>query len=45
MHDGQSLTYLDAILRHAGEAKGVTDSFRSLSVSQQDQIVAFLQSL
>ena len=45
MHDGRSLTYLDAILRHGGEAKQVTYSFRWLSETQQNQIIAFLGSL
>jgi CxxC motif-containing protein (DUF1111 family) len=45
MHDGLSLTFTDAILRHAGEATGVTNSFRSLSATQRNQIVVFLQSL
>jgi CxxC motif-containing protein (DUF1111 family) len=45
MHDGRSLTYLDAILRHGGEAKQVTYSFKWLSETQQAQIIAFLGSL
>src|SRR5262245_16188628 len=45
MHDGLSLTFTDAILRHAGEATGVTNTFRALSSTQRGQIVTFLQSL
>jgi CxxC motif-containing protein (DUF1111 family) len=45
MHDGLSLTFTDAILRHAGEATGVTNSFRSLSGTQRNQIIVFLQSM
>jgi CxxC motif-containing protein (DUF1111 family) len=45
MHDGASLTFTDAILRHAGEATGVTNNFRGLSTNQRNQIVVFLQSL
>jgi len=45
MHDGLSLTFTDAILRHAGEARNVITQFRSLSSTQRNQIVTFLQSL
>ncbi len=45
MHDGESLTFTDAILRHGGEATGVTNRFRNLSATQRNQIVVFLQSL
>jgi len=45
MHDGQSLTFTEAILRHAGEAAGVINRFRALTATQRNQIVTFLQSL
>jgi len=45
MHDGASLTLRDAILRHAGEASGVTARFGELKQADQDAIVAFLSSL
>jgi len=45
MHDGASLTFTEAILRHAGEATGVINSFRNLTATQRNQIVVFLQSL
>jgi CxxC motif-containing protein (DUF1111 family) len=45
MHDGESLTRSEAILRHAGEATGVINNYRSLNVTQRNQIAAFLNSL
>jgi len=45
MHDGASLTFTDAILRHAGEATAVINNFRNLSATARNQIVVFLQSL
>jgi CxxC motif-containing protein (DUF1111 family) len=45
MHDGESLTRTDAILRHAGEATFVINNFRALSVTQRNQIATFLNSL
>jgi CxxC motif-containing protein (DUF1111 family) len=45
MHDGASLTFTDAILRHAGEATTVTNRFRALTSTQRNQIVQFLRSL
>jgi CxxC motif-containing protein (DUF1111 family) len=45
MHDGESLTFNESILRHAGEATGVTNRYRGLTLAQRNQIIAFLQSL
>jgi CxxC motif-containing protein (DUF1111 family) len=45
MHDGSSLTFRDAILRHRGEATGVTGRFEKLSRADQDAIIEFLKSL
>ncbi len=45
MHDGESLTFTESILRHGGEATGVTNNFRALSGTQRNQIIVFLQSL
>jgi CxxC motif-containing protein (DUF1111 family) len=45
MHDGQSLTTTDAILRHAGEAVAVTRKFRGLTTTEKSQLLAFLSSL
>ena len=45
MHDGVSVSFHDAILRHAGEATFVIDNYRALSNSQKSQILTFLRSL
>jgi len=45
MHDGENYTRNEAILRHAGEATSVINSYRSLSTAQKNQLVAFLNSL
>jgi CxxC motif-containing protein (DUF1111 family) len=45
MHDGLSLTHTDAILQHAGEATEVISQFHSLSDTEKEQLLAFLQSL
>jgi CxxC motif-containing protein (DUF1111 family) len=45
MHDGLSFTREEAILRHAGQAKGVTDAFRALSAADKAALLAFLNSL
>jgi CxxC motif-containing protein (DUF1111 family) len=45
MHDGATTLRHEAILRHAGQATSVINSYRSLSVTQQNQIGAFLNSL
>jgi CxxC motif-containing protein (DUF1111 family) len=45
MHDGASLTFRDAIVRHRGEASSVTDRFRRLSRGDQEAIIEFLRSL
>jgi CxxC motif-containing protein (DUF1111 family) len=45
MHDGASLTFRDAILRHRGEASDVTRRFEELGQKDQDAITAFLKSL
>ena len=45
MHDGATLTFSESILRHAGEARGVIANYRSLSTTQQNQLIAFLKSL
>ena len=45
MHDGTSLTFRDAILRHRGEASGVTANFEKLSDADQAAIIEFLKSL
>jgi len=45
MHDGLSLTFEDAILRHRGEASGVTQQFLFLLPAQKQQLLTFLNSL
>ena len=45
MHDGASLTFRDAILRHRGEASSVTEHFEKLSEADQGAIIEFLKSL
>jgi len=45
MHDGQSLTLTDAIVRHKGEAEQATEAFKHLTPEQQEAILTFLKSL
>jgi CxxC motif-containing protein (DUF1111 family) len=45
MHDGASLTFRDAIRRHAGEATHVTQQFEKLKKEDQEAIIVFLESL
>jgi CxxC motif-containing protein (DUF1111 family) len=45
MHDGTSLTLLEAITRHHGEAAHVTQQFEKLKSPDQEAIIEFLKSL
>ncbi len=45
MHDNASLTLDDAIRRHRGEAREVSDRFRVLSSFEQQELITFLRSL
>ncbi|MGH9863936.1 MAG: di-heme oxidoredictase family protein [Candidatus Acidiferrales bacterium] len=45
MHDGASLTFLDAIARHRGEANQATQKFQKLKRADQEAIIEFLKSL
>jgi CxxC motif-containing protein (DUF1111 family) len=45
MHDGQSLTLLDAIQRHGGEARDVINLFRVLPNPVKQSLLVFLSSL
>jgi CxxC motif-containing protein (DUF1111 family) len=45
MHDGASLTLLEAITRHSGEAGHVIKQFEKLKRPEQDAIIEFLKSL
>lgn len=44
-HDGRSINLTEVILRHGGEAQAARDSFVSLSDTEKDAILAFLNSL
>jgi CxxC motif-containing protein (DUF1111 family) len=45
MHDGQSVTFNGAILRHGGEASLVINNYRRLNNAERNQLIAFLRSL
>jgi CxxC motif-containing protein (DUF1111 family) len=45
MHDGASLTLLEAIERHRGEASHATQQFEKLKRPEQDALIDFLKSL
>ena len=45
MHDGRSLTFSDAILRHRGEATVERGKFLRLKEGEKQQLLAFLRSL
>jgi CxxC motif-containing protein (DUF1111 family) len=46
MHDGESLTFTEAILRHAGVGGTFSaNSFRNLSDANKADLIAFLKSL
>ena len=45
MHDGQSLTLRDAILRHGREAADSQSRFTDLEEQEKEQLLAFLRSL
>ena len=45
MHDGASLTFLDAIKRHRGEASHVIQQFDKLKRTDREAIIEFLKSL
>ena len=45
MHDGATVTRIDAILRHDGEANFVINNFRILSSRNRGRILTFLDSL
>lgn len=45
MHDGASVTLLDAILRHKGEAQQVTEKFEKLKPRDKEALLEFLRSL
>ena len=45
MHDGLSLTFNEAILRHGGEALQVKLRYQLLNPTQKKQLITFLESL
>jgi len=45
MHDGLSFTPRDALLRHAGQAASVVQSYNALTATQKTLLLAFLDSL
>ena len=45
MHDGQSLTVHDAILRHGGDAADSARAYKKLGKGKQRQLLAFLDRL
>src|SRR5215212_7832841 len=45
MHDGESLTFNEAILRHAGEATQVRVRYQGLPVADKRRLISFLESL
>jgi CxxC motif-containing protein (DUF1111 family) len=45
MHDGESGTFNDAILRHAGQAMGSANAYRALTAVQKQTLINFLASL
>ena len=45
MHDLLSMTRNEAIVRHGGEADGVVNNYRRLTITQKNQLIMFLNSL
>ena len=45
MHDGLSLTFNEAILRHSGEALQVRLRYQALTAGQKRQLITFIESL
>ena len=45
MHDGASVTLLDAILRHRGEAEHAAEKFEKLKPGEKEALLEFLRSL
>jgi len=45
MHDGKSVTYHQAIMRHGGEASKVRGQYEGLTPVEKQQLQAFLNSL
>lgn len=44
-HDGRTITLMEVILRHGGEAQEARDAFAGLLSHQQQKVISFLNSL
>lgn len=44
-HDGRSVSLLDVILRHGGEAQSARNNFASMSEKKQQDVIEFMSSL
>lgn len=45
MHDGQTVTYNQAIMRHRGEALDITMNYVHLMPAEKEELIRFLDSL
>ncbi|HMG36565.1 MAG TPA: di-heme oxidoredictase family protein [Blastocatellia bacterium] len=45
MHDGETLTVNEAILRHGGQAQGIRNNYNALAVADKQAVIAFLLSI
>jgi len=45
MHDGNTLTRNEAILRHGGQAQGAVNNYNALTTTQKNDLITFLNSL
>jgi CxxC motif-containing protein (DUF1111 family) len=45
MHDGESFTFMEAILKHSGEATGVINLFQALTPTQKKHLIMYLEHL
>jgi cytochrome c peroxidase len=45
LHDGSARTLRDAIVRHRGDAKSVTERYHQLDAARQNALIAFLGTL
>jgi CxxC motif-containing protein (DUF1111 family) len=45
MHDGNTVNRNEAILRHAGQAATAVSNYNTLSTTQKNQLITFLNSL
>lgn len=45
LHDGRATTLAEAIVQHGGDAAGSRDAYKALTVSEQKDLIAFLNNL